>query len=109
MELQNNGLKLLNAQELKQESPDTFWAPELEELESLLPGDYVKICVETEPSCDNGHVTGERLWVTIVQVPDTPDGIFHGEFANSPVFFEANLNDPVEFFAHNVYDILEQQ
>jgi hypothetical protein len=41
-------IKFVDAQKMQEQHPFTFEAPTQEELEKILPGDIVKVCVEPE-------------------------------------------------------------
>lgn len=55
-------IKLVNASERAILYPETFHVPSLAELETLQPGDYVKIILELEGG------RAERVWVQLVEV-----------------------------------------
>ena len=54
---------LTNAQEMAQTYPDTFYAPDSAELQSIRPGSAVKVCAS--PEVPKGEVTGERFWTLV--------------------------------------------
>uniref|UniRef100_A0A7S2LNM7 Uncharacterized protein n=1 Tax=Leptocylindrus danicus TaxID=163516 RepID=A0A7S2LNM7_9STRA len=63
-----NGLKrgfmLLDAQVLKFRHPETYWAPDIDELQALQPNDRVMLCSQDEKKQD----TPCRFWVTITDL-----------------------------------------
>lgn len=50
-------LPFVDAQLMREKHLETFRAPNFEELNTLLPGQYAKVCLE-----------GERFWIQIVSI-----------------------------------------
>lgn len=84
-------IRFENAQELKQQYPDTFYAPEAEELQKLQPGDTVKVCA-----------LRERFWAEIVSIQDS---MITARVDNHLLTPHLRYNDFIEFHVDNIYDI----
>jgi len=96
-------LEYYDAQKIHLESPDTFWAPPLEDLVAIKAGDHVKVSVVLTGE----DVTGERLWVKVTEVPEDIEDKWKGDLGNDPIYFDGVCGDSVEFDARNIYDILK--
>lgn len=96
--------RLADAQELARCYPDTFEAPNLEELEALQPGNFVKVCVEAiGPDGKSGP--GERFWVELTKVGETLTGTIN----NDLVFTDLHglvLGDELCFERRHVYAVV---
>lgn len=89
----------VNAQEMHQKHPDTFWAPSSEQLANLKPNDSIKVCYHPEDSM------GERFWVTISSINDN---LITGYVDNHLLLDDGiNYGDEITFDKNNVYDIIE--
>ena len=80
-----------DAQKLKQQYPETFYAPDAEELASLQPGDFVKVCAYRE-----------RFWAEVVSVEGNT---ITARVDNNLIMWQLKYNDTITFEARNVYDI----
>jgi hypothetical protein len=83
-----------DAQQMKKQHPDTFEAPDLEELDSLKIDDYVKVCA-----------IRERFWVKITKIEnDTITGTVENHLV---LTHEHGLkaDDVVSFEKKNIYSI----
>lgn len=81
--------EFLDAQQMNKENPDTFWAPNQEELDSLEPGLYVKICENKE-----------RFWVHLTEVDGDK---LAGRIDNDLVFEHSfKCDDEITFEKKNV-------
>lgn len=89
--IMKKNIKFENAQELKKQYPDTFYAPEPEELQQLKPGDTVKVC-----ACQ------ERFWAEIVAIDD---GMVTARVDNHLLMRQLRYNDLIAFHLDNVYNI----
>lgn len=90
-------LEFVNAQEMHDQHPSTFYAPSQEELSSLEKGDYVKICAENE-----------RFWVQIREVNGSDiQGVIDNDLVNT---HKHGLKDTdlITFHSDNVFQILPQ-
>ena len=84
-------VKFENAQKLKKENPETFYAPELDELKQIKPGETVKV-----------SAYNERFWVNVTAV----DGdTITGKVVNYLLTRRLRFNDIVTFKLQNVYNI----
>lgn len=81
-----------NAQKMKQQHPQTFYAPDDLELAALKPGDQVKVCTDNE-----------RFWTEVISVVD---GIITSRVDNDLITEQLKYNDIITFKPENVYDIL---
>lgn len=63
---------LIDAQEMAHKYPNTFEAPSAQELANIMPGDFIKICVEPE-----------RFWVKITAINP---GLLTGVISNDLVY-----------------------
>lgn len=87
-------IKMIDAQDVARQNPDTFFAPTIEELAAIKIGDVVKIC--------DGK---ERFW-TIVKEHDIESGKIVGEVDNNLISEqEYNNGDLLQFHTCNVYNI----
>jgi uncharacterized protein YegJ (DUF2314 family) len=90
--MENQTVVFVDAQEMARLNPDTFEAPNKEELDAITEGDSVKICNSQE-----------RFWVTVASVDgdyitatvdnhllDTSDGL---ELGNTVKFTKSNIYD----------------
>jgi len=81
--------EFLDAQLMHKENPDTFWAPSQEELDTLHPGHYVKICENNE-----------RFWIELDEVDGDK---LMGRVDNDLVFEHSfKYNDKISFEKKNV-------
>lgn len=90
---------LINAQEMAEKHPDTFYAPPLEDLDHLTPGLFVKVCVETEGG------SSERFWVTIDSIEN---GEIKGTVSNNLLFTDQHGFDyggEITLKPENVYEV----
>lgn len=84
-------IRFVDAQKMKKEYPDTFYAPELDDLKAIKPGEIVKVCAYRE-----------RFWVTVTALDG--DNIT-GQVNNHLCTRRLKFNDIITFKAHNVYNI----
>jgi hypothetical protein len=84
-------IKLVNAQEMARQHPDTFEVPSRAALSELREGDLVKV-----------SNNAERFWLQIVA---RHGNVFVGRVDNLLLFGRVNYGDHIEFQACNVYDI----
>lgn len=89
-------MEFKDAQQMARLHPDTFEAPTQEDLDSLEPGHYVKVCITNE-ECD------ERIWVEIDHIEDE---LITGTLANDPVVTNANFGDEVKFMKKHIYQTM---
>jgi hypothetical protein len=90
-------MKLSNAQALKAEHPDSFYAPDLDELrQTVKPGDFLKVCASGAP----GETFGERFWIEVESV--TGDTVT-GTVANNPIDHPLKFGDDIETRLDEVY------
>ncbi len=85
-------IKFEDAQELKKQYPETFYAPSSEDLKQIKPGDFVKICAYQE-----------RFWAEVISVND--DAIT-ARVDNVLLMWHLKYNDIITFKTYNVYAIL---
>jgi len=81
-----------NAQQLRRQYPDTFYAPGEEELQKLQQGDMVKICA-----------LQERFWAEVISITDK---IVTARVDNDLLMRQLKYNDIIDFHLDNVYDIM---
>jgi hypothetical protein len=86
-------IKLVNAEEMARQYPDTFEVPSSSVLRKLHKGDLVKV---SKP--------GERFWVEIVS---RKGNTFLGRVDNPLLFGDVGYGDHIEFHACNVYSVYE--
>jgi hypothetical protein len=89
--------KLTNAQIMARNFPDTFEAPDLARLSTVPPGDYVKICLDSE-----------RFWAEVVV---NTGGIFLAEVNNDLICTDEHglkLGDKIVFSHDKVYAIYSE-
>lgn len=85
-------IKFEDAQELKKQYPETFYAPSDKDLNKIEPGDFVKVCAFQE-----------RFWAEVISVND--DAIT-ARVDNVLLMWHLKYNDIITFKTSNVYDIL---
>lgn len=83
-----------NAQELRKQYPDSFYAPGQQDLERILPGDFVKVCAYRE-----------RFWV---EVKDVADGLITGRIDNHLITRALRFDEIISFKPEHVYNIIKQ-
>jgi hypothetical protein len=77
--------------------PDTFWIPDVDEKESVRPGDTVKLMFETSDDW------GERMWI---KVEKRRRRGFVGTVSNVPIGIpRLGFGDRVKFMADHIIDI----
>ena len=87
--------EFLDAQQMKKENPNTFWAPNQKEMDSLQSGQFVKICENRE-----------RFWVELTGV----DGdILVGRVDNDLAFKHSfKCDDIITFEKKNVMGLISE-
>lgn len=90
--------EFVDAQAKAKENPDTFDAPDIQELQSKIHiGDFVKVCAYEERFwCEVTHTVGQQ-------------GQIHAKVANVLIADELKLNDVVIFNLFNVYDYMSKE
>lgn len=96
-----------DAQGMHQQHPDTFEVDSIAELrESVQPGVYAKVCIRTDwtdPKTGQGP-KAERIWTQVIDV----DGVkVVAKLANTPVFFDREFGDVVEYELRHIYSVTE--
>lgn len=87
-----------DAQEMHRNHPKTFWAPTERDLQQLVVGDLIKVCINEE----------ERFWAEIKAI----DGdTLRCRVDNDLMYEDHGLSFNDEFSCHknNVYDILTKE
>lgn len=82
---------LVDAQEMSHSNPDTFEAPNEDELSAIRPGDHTKVCKG-----------GERFWVFVTSV--TPKRVI-GRVANQLIFNDLKVGETIALERRHVYSI----
>ena len=89
--------------EANRQYPDTFEIPDRETLNTLTPGDVVKVCAENEQD------QGERFWIILTHIGGIEDNsTLKGKVANYLVFadeFGFNFGDEIEFERRHILSI----
>lgn len=104
-ELARDGWELDDAEPIAREHPATFWLPERERRESLLPGDVVKLIfrIRTVDESGNEEINVERMWVTTERVEGS---LYYGKLDNNPQCTpDIRAGFPVTFEARHVIGI----
>ncbi|MDQ4088535.1 MAG: DUF2185 domain-containing protein [Pseudomonadota bacterium] len=97
-----DGYSLDDPRPIAADAPYTFFLPSEDQLEALLPGDFVKLIVRSVPQSERWDA--ERLWFTILEVRD---GTLVGRLDNEPDDIPAlRLGSKVGFQAYHVIDII---
>jgi hypothetical protein len=84
----------IDAQQMKKEHPETFYAPTQEELDKIKIRDYAKVCVGRE-----------RFWVKVLKIEDET---ITGTIDNDLVFTHEHglkFDDVISFEKKNIYSI----
>jgi len=89
-------MRLVDAQKMHEEHPDTFEVPGPAALDTIRPGDCVKVAFED---------LGERMWV---RVTGNDAGTVTGTLDNDPVGEGIAYGDTVTLEPRNVLDILRR-
>ncbi len=84
-------VEFVNAKEMNEQNPDTFWYPSEQQLSSIGVGDDVKIC-------DNVS----RFWCSVIAVDGDK---ITATVDNDILSDELKFGDTVEFTCDEVYDI----
>lgn len=84
-------VKFEDAQKLKKQHPQTFYAPEPEELSRIRPGDFVKVCAYRE-----------RFWAEVISIKD---GTITARIDNDLLTQWLRYNDIIKFKAEHVHNI----
>lgn len=92
VEEQSEELIFTNAQELKLENPGLSDAPSEEELADLSVGDNVKVCINDL----------ERVWAEVIEINGNE---VTATLENSPVLFDLQYGDEIDFKKHDIYSI----
>jgi len=93
----NKTVECVDAQEMHHNNPKNFYAPDEAMLNSIEPGNTVKVCANNT----------ERFWVMITEV--RPDHIT-GEVNNDLVCTDEHglsLHDTIQFEKRHIYQIYE--
>ncbi|MFN9364917.1 MAG: hypothetical protein ACK55N_05830, partial [Planctomycetota bacterium] len=102
--------QLRDAEECHAKNPDEFWIPPLEERINLQRGQSAKLIFDIEATDEDGNVivTGERMWVTVLErVGDLYVGILENQPASLYPDSDAYLTMGAEipFGVNHVTDI----
>jgi hypothetical protein len=85
-----------NAQKMAKLYPDTFIAPSEKDLNGIIGGSTVKVCI-----------AGERFWVTVTEVwGNVIIGIVDNDLVGT-FMHGYRLGSPISFKKENVYNIFE--
>jgi hypothetical protein len=90
-------MRLVDAQRMHEQHPDTFEVPDPSELDAIGPGDCVKVCFED---------INERIWI---RVTGNDAGTITGTLDNDPVGEGIAYGDTVTLEPRNVLDILRER
>jgi hypothetical protein len=87
-------MKFSNAQILKDRHPETFYAPDLEELRTnTQPGDFVKVCADGK----SGIYQAERFWLEVTHIEgDTITGTVANELVCHPLEYGESISVKLE-------------
>lgn len=96
-------MMLVDGEARSREHPNTFTIPSSEDIDSIEPGDYVKVGLEREGSI------GERFWVNVKVIGVGLDN-FEGTIANDLVFYTdvVNWKDSITFDRRHVLAIMKE-
>lgn len=84
-----------NAEDIHQQSPETFWIPKKSDRESLVVGDIVKLIFSMEESAGSEETSVERMWVEVTQVCKN---YYVGRLDNDPYGSECVKSDQTVYF-----------
>ena len=96
---------LVDAQLMRLEHPDTFYAPSIPELRSITIGDAVKICFEGNKP---GQPGGERFWCMVDSVSGGPSGRVCARVDNELLFVPWPVGKKIEFRLEHIYNIAKR-
>ena len=90
--MEKSEITFVDAQQMRLQYPDTFEAPNKEELDDIEPNDSVKVCVNDV----------ERFWVTVTEI----DGnVIKGTVDNYVTLVPLTIDEEIEFEKRHVYSI----
>ncbi len=108
-ELDSDGWCLENGEQYHANAPTTFWIPDLQQRESLEPGDLAKLIFQISVDDVAEPVAVERMWVLVRE--RTPSG-YLGVLDNEPSSIAENdefwLGTEIPFAPHHIIDISEK-
>lgn len=97
--------QLVDVDKLAAASPGAFELPPAERRRNLKVGDQAKIVLEVTPGSPPREYTGERPWMTVIEVREGPR--YLGRFANELVVFsEIDASVPVDFGPEHVVELI---
>jgi len=86
-------IQLVDAQQMAKTYPDTFEAPDQQELDRVKVGDSVKICINNK----------ERVWVEVTEIGG---GQLKGKIDNCPIVIDdVAFGDAISFKKENIYSV----
>ncbi len=103
----NDYYVLDNGEEIHNETPDSFWIPDIKLRDDLKNNDIVKLIFRMVLKDKINEVVVERMWV---QVQDKNNGIYTGTLDNDPsnhVYLKGKHT--VHFKAEHVIDIYDDK
>jgi len=83
--------KLLNAQLMALEHPESFFLPSASAIKKVKPGDFVKVSMPRE-----------RFWV---RVSGFQGRKWYGQVANELIYYDLKMGDSIQFYRKNIYDV----
>ncbi|MES9970526.1 MAG: DUF2314 domain-containing protein [Candidatus Thiodiazotropha sp.] len=99
--------ELGNGEDIHREYPDSFWIPEKQARESLVPGKIVKLIFRMEETKGSDEICVERMWVKIMKIHQ---GFYEGALDNDPAGSDCvKCGQTVYFKACHVIDIYADQ
>lgn len=95
------GFTLVDGIEINRKHPSSFYIPTQEEINSLTPGNIVKVGFEEQGK------SGERMWVTVSEINGDD---FTGILDNEPYDLETiKLGDEVKFSTKHILGVYEEE
>ena len=108
-EIESDGWCLENGEHYHANAPTTFWIPDLQQRESLEPGDLAKLIFQIRVDDAAEPVAVERMWVL---VRERINGGYLGVLDNEPSAIAENdefwLGTEMPFAPHHIIDISEK-
>ncbi|MBA0205373.1 DUF2314 domain-containing protein [Pectobacterium aroidearum] len=98
--------ELDDGEALNREYPDSFWIPDKEVRESLVPDDFVKLIFRMEKTAGADELSVERMWV---RVTTKHRAFYQGVLDNTPTGSDCvRCGQIVTFHACHVIGIYEK-
>ena len=100
-----SGLELTDSVKQHELYPESWETPDMEEINTLEPGDYAKIALSGS-DLRVSNLGGERFWVQ-VEGP-SGNGGYIGSVQNELIVYDIPVDTPIEFRPENVLSVMRK-